>query len=78
MLIKQHLRFIKYSAGVRASAAESLPLLLTSAQVKGEDHVKDIWDYIAPNLLQAIADEPVSDTQSVEMEALARVGLSFN
>jgi len=58
--------------GVRASAAESLPLLLTSAQVKGEEHVKDIWDYIAPNLLQAIADEPVSDTQSVEMESLAR------
>lgn len=58
--------------GVRSSAAESLPLLLNCAQLKGEEYVKNIWSYIGPNLLQAIADEPVSDTQSIAMESLAR------
>jgi len=58
--------------GVRSSAAESLPFLLQCAVLRGDEYVASIWNFIAPNLLQAIADEPVSDTQSIAMESLAR------
>lgn len=58
--------------GVRTSAAHSLAPLLEAAAQRGEDYVKNIWDFICPSLLTAIEDEPVSDLTSSMMDALAR------
>jgi len=58
---------------VRSSAAESVPLLMECAQLRGSDYVGQIWSFIAPNILGAVKDEPDKDVLSVVMESLARV-----
>lgn len=60
---------------VRASAAESLPLLMECAQLRGDEYVTQMWTYIAPFMLEALNMEPDADVLSIVMEALAKVRL---
>lgn len=56
-LMVPHLKFYFHDE-VRAAAAESLPFLLDAAQVRGDEYVRGMWSYIAPELLKAIETEP--------------------
>ncbi|XP_039251343.2 importin-5-like [Styela clava] len=58
--------------GVRASAAESLPLLMECASLRGDEYVAQMWGYIAPNILEAVSQEPDADVMPMVMEALAK------
>jgi hypothetical protein len=44
--------------GVRAAAAESLPLLLDCAKLRGDDYVRQMWQYMNKELFKAIEIEP--------------------
>nr|CAB3256613.1 importin-5 [Phallusia mammillata] len=58
--------------GVRSSAAESIPLLMECAQLRGPEYVGQIWGFISPHILAAVNDEPDKDVLSITMESLAR------
>ncbi|XP_076804847.1 importin-5-like [Clavelina lepadiformis] len=58
--------------GVRTSAAESIPLLLECASLRGDEYVAQIWSFVAPSLLTAIKEEPDKDVLSITMESFAR------
>ena len=58
---------------VRSSAAEILPLLLACAELRGNEYVQQIWEFMVPSLLSAIKDEPDKDVLSVAMESLGKV-----
>ncbi|CAF3712378.1 unnamed protein product [Adineta steineri] len=51
------LRFY-FHEGVRAAAAESLPLLLECAKLRGDDYVRQMWQYMNKELFKAIEIEP--------------------
>ncbi|CAF1188329.1 unnamed protein product [Rotaria sp. Silwood1] len=51
------LRFY-FHEGVRAAAAESLPLLLDCAKLRGDDYVRQMWQYMNKELFKAIEIEP--------------------
>jgi len=57
--------------GVRSAAAESMPHLLECAQIKGEQYVFEMWNYICSDLIKAIDSEP-------EQEVLAELMRSFS
>ncbi|CAF4340984.1 unnamed protein product, partial [Rotaria sordida] len=38
--------------GVRAAAAESLPLLLDCAKLRGDDYVRQMWQYMNKELFK--------------------------
>lgn len=57
--------------GVRSAAAESMPHLLECAQIRGEQYVSEMWNYIANDLIKAIESEP-------EQEVLAELMRSFS
>jgi hypothetical protein len=57
--------------GVRSAAAESMPHLLECAQIKGEQYVLEMWNYICSDLIKAIDSEP-------EQEVLAELMRSFS
>ena len=44
--------------GVRAAAAESLPQLLDCAKLRGDDYVRQMWQYMNKELFKAIEIEP--------------------
>ena len=54
--------------GVRSAAAESMPHLLECAQIRGEQYVFEMWNYICNDLIKAIDSEP-------EQEVLAELEL---
>lgn len=58
--------------GVRASAAESLPLLLECASLRDEDYVAQMWSYIARFFLEALEMEPDPEVLTMVMESLAK------
>ncbi|CAF1354053.1 unnamed protein product [Adineta ricciae] len=51
------LRFY-FHEGVRAAAAESLPHLLDCAKLRGDDYVRQMWQYMNKELFKAIEIEP--------------------
>lgn len=57
--------------GVRSAAAESMPHLLECAQIRGEQYVFEMWNYICNDLIKAIDSEP-------EQEVLAELMRSFS
>lgn len=57
--------------GVRSAAAEAMPHLLECAQIKGENYVLEMWNYISNDLIKAIDSEP-------EQEVLAELMRSFS
>ncbi|XP_026272263.1 importin-5 [Frankliniella occidentalis] len=67
--------------GVRTAATESLPYLLESGKVKGNDYLMGMWNYIWPELLKAIDTEPENEVLSEHMQSLAKcievLGLGF-
>lgn len=58
---------------MRSSAAESIPLLMECAQLRGQEYVGQIWSFISPHILAAVSDEPDKDVLSIIMESLAKV-----
>lgn len=59
--------------GVRIAAAESLPLLLECAKVKGQNYILDMWNFMCPEILKALETEPENEVLSEHMHALAKV-----
>jgi len=57
--------------GVRSAAAEAMPHLLECAQIRGEQYVAEMWNYISNDLIKAIDSEP-------EQEVLAELMRSFS
>uniref|UniRef100_A0A8C4QHS1 Karyopherin (importin) beta 3 n=1 Tax=Eptatretus burgeri TaxID=7764 RepID=A0A8C4QHS1_EPTBU len=58
--------------GVRTAAAESLPLLLECAQIRGPEYLAQMWHFMCSALIKAISTEPDSDVLSQIMESFAR------
>uniref|UniRef100_UPI00358F79B9 importin-5 isoform X2 n=1 Tax=Myxine glutinosa TaxID=7769 RepID=UPI00358F79B9 len=58
--------------GVRSAAAESLPLLLECAQIRGPEYLAQMWHFMCSALIKAISTEPDSDVLSQIMESFAR------
>ncbi|KAI1286009.1 Importin-5 [Halotydeus destructor] len=58
---------------VRAAAAECLPYLLDSAQAKGNDYVKQLWTFIAPELMKAVECEPEREVLCEMIGSLAQI-----
>ncbi|XP_072034276.1 importin-5-like [Amphiura filiformis] len=57
---------------VRYTAAESLPLLLECAKIKGEEYLAQMWAYIYPEIVKAIQTEPEVDILQQHMESFAK------
>lgn len=62
-----------YFLGVRIAAAESLPYLLECAKIRGQEYIVNMWQFICPELLKAIDNEPENDIKSEHMHSLAQV-----
>lgn len=58
--------------GVRTAAAESMPHLLECAQIKGEQYVFEMWNYICNDLIKAIDSEPEQEVLAELMRAFAK------
>jgi len=58
--------------GVRTAAAESLPLLLECAKIKGPAYLQEMWAFMLPDLLKAIEAEPENDVLAELLSSLAR------
>ncbi|CRK99390.1 CLUMA_CG012554, isoform A [Clunio marinus] len=58
--------------GVRRAAAESLPVLLICAKIKGPQYLENMWAYICPELLKAIDTEPESEVIAELLQSLAK------
>ncbi|XKL61021.1 hypothetical protein PGB90_008078 [Kerria lacca] len=58
--------------GVRTAAAQSLPHLLESVRIKGPDYVKDMWNFICPELLSAIKGDPENEVVGDLFHSLAK------
>jgi len=56
---------------IRSAAAESLPFLLESVKHKGDDYVRDMWNYICPELFKSLQTEMEPDILAVVMESVA-------
>jgi len=56
---------------IRSAAAESLPFLLESIKHKGEVYVKNMWNYICPELFKALQTEMEPEILAVIMESVA-------
>ncbi|EEB10904.1 Importin beta-3, putative [Pediculus humanus corporis] len=61
-----------FHEGVRTAAAESLPYLLESVKAKGSAYLEGMWNYICPELLKAIDNEPESEVLTDLMHSLAK------
>ena len=57
---------------IRIAAAESLPYLLDSAKIKGDQYVAEMWNYICPNLLKAIDIEPEQSVLPEHLHSLSK------
>lgn len=58
--------------GVRTAAAESMPHLLECAQIRGEQYVCEMWNYICNDLIKAIESEPEQEVLAELMRAFAK------
>jgi hypothetical protein len=58
--------------GVRSAAAESIPYLLECAQIRGEQYVVEMWNYICADLIKAIESEPEQEVLAELMRSFAR------
>lgn len=58
---------------VRVAAAESMPLLLECAQVRGPEYLTQMWLFMCDALIKAIGTEPDSDVLSEIMHSFAKV-----
>jgi len=56
---------------IRSAAAESLPFLLESVKHKGDDYVREMWNYICPELFKSLQTEMEPDILAVVMESVA-------
>uniref|UniRef100_A0A7N8WTR9 Karyopherin (importin) beta 3 n=2 Tax=Percomorphaceae TaxID=1489872 RepID=A0A7N8WTR9_9TELE len=57
---------------VRVAAAESMPLLLECARVRGPEYLTQMWHFMCDALIKAIGTEPDSDVLSEIMHAFAK------
>uniref|UniRef100_A0A8C9ZND5 Karyopherin (importin) beta 3 n=1 Tax=Sander lucioperca TaxID=283035 RepID=A0A8C9ZND5_SANLU len=57
---------------VRVAAAESMPLLLECARVRGPDYLTQMWHFMCDALIKAIGTEPDSDVLSEIMHSFAK------
>uniref|UniRef100_A0A8C5A470 TOG domain-containing protein n=1 Tax=Gadus morhua TaxID=8049 RepID=A0A8C5A470_GADMO len=57
---------------VRVAAAESMPLLLECARVRGPDYLTQMWHFMCDALIKSIGTEPDSDVLSEIMHAFAK------
>ncbi|KAK2856910.1 hypothetical protein Q5P01_005645 [Channa striata] len=57
---------------VRVAAAESMPLLLECARVRGPEYLTQMWLFMCDALIKAIGTEPDSDVLSEIMHAFAK------
>lgn len=60
---------------VRVAAAESMPLLLECARVRGPEYLTQMWHFMCDALIKAIGTEPDSDVLSEIMHSFAKVGV---
>nr|BAE36521.1 unnamed protein product [Mus musculus] len=58
--------------GVRVAAAESMPLLLECARVRGPEYLTQMWHFMCDALIKAIGTEPDSDVLSEIMHSFAK------
>nr|XP_032627337.1 importin-5 [Chelonoidis abingdonii] len=58
--------------GVRVAAAESMPLLLDCARVRGPEYLSQMWHFMCDALIKAIGTEPDSDVLSEIMHSFAK------
>lgn len=58
---------------VRVAAAESMPLLLECARVRGPEYLTQMWHFMCDALIKAIGTEPDSDVLSEIMHSFAKV-----
>lgn len=71
-----HLRLLAsltLSWRVRVAAAESMPLLLECARVRGPEYLTQMWHFMCDALIKAIGTEPDSDVLSEIMHSFAKV-----
>lgn len=61
---------------VRVAAAESMPLLLECAQVRGPEYLTQMWHFMCDALIKSIGTEPDSDVLSEIMHSFAKVSRS--
>jgi hypothetical protein len=57
------------------AAAESMPLLLECARVRGPEYLTQMWHFMCDALIKAIGTEPDSDVLSEIMHSFAKVGV---
>ncbi len=62
-----------FLSGVRAAAAESLPLLLDCAKLRGDDYVRQMWQYMNKELFKAIEIEPDHEVLGELFSSLGKV-----
>lgn len=60
---------------VRVAAAESMPLLLECARVRGPEYLTQMWHFMCDALIKAIGTEPDSDVLSEIMHSFAKVNI---
>ncbi|CAG0914081.1 unnamed protein product, partial [Notodromas monacha] len=65
------LKFYFHDA-VRTAAADSLPHLLECGKVRGPDFVREMWNYIHPELFKALEQEPELEVFGELLGSLAR------
>ncbi|XP_061745785.1 importin-5 [Nerophis ophidion] len=58
--------------GVRVAAAESMPLLLECARVRGPEYLTQMWLFMCDALIKAIGTEPDLDVRSEIMHSFAK------
>lgn len=58
---------------MRVAAAESMPLLLECARVRGPEYLTQMWHFMCDALIKAIGTEPDSDVLSEIMHSFAKV-----
>lgn len=58
---------------MRVAAAESMPLLLECAQVRGPEYLTQMWHFMCDALIKSIGTEPDSDVLSEIMHSFAKV-----
>ena len=66
------------SSGVRAAAAESLPHLLDCAKLRGDDYVRQMWQYMNKELFKAIEIEPDHEVLGELFSSLGKVKINNN
>lgn len=59
------------------AAAESMPLLLECARVRGPEYLTQMWHFMCDALIKAIGTEPDSDVLSEIMHSFAKVNVPW-